>query len=285
MEITGLIEIAIDGVARGLLFALLGAGITLVFGLGNVLNLSLGVFSVIAVVAGVAVVPYVPNAALAAVAGLGFVAVLGLSIDRTLLSSVYRSTGEERILLGIFTTLGLAIFLDGILYVYYPLNYSFPYAGLSFSVGGVSVRESTSIILLVSSALLLALFVFLRKTYLGKAARTVFQDETGARLCGIDPRAIRSLIFVLSVVLAGVAGLLWSMQSAVSVATGFELTIYAIIVSIVGGVRNIEGTIGAGVFLGLVITFGNFLVGAYVSMVILFAVVVTVLILRPEEIA
>lgn len=285
MDAVTLVEVTIDGIARGMLLALLGAGITLVFGLGNLLNLSLGVFSVIAVIAGVVALPYAPNALLAALVGIAAVVALGGVTDRVLLSQVYRSTGETRILLGIFTTLGLAIFLDGILFVTHPLSYALPHPGIGTSIGPVSIRGSTVIVLSTSVLLLAGLFVFLRKTYLGKAARTVVQDEDGALLCGINPRRIRSLVFLLSVALAGAAGILWSLQSPVSVATGFELTIFAIIVSIVGGVRNIEGTIGAGVLLGLVITYGNFFIGAYVSMVILFAVAVAVLILRPEEIA
>ena len=284
MDVVSLVEITIDGIARGMLLALLGAGITLVFGLGNILNLSLGVFSVIAVIGGVVALSYVPNAFLAAVIGIVLVLVLGVAVDRTLLSVVYRSTGETRILLGIFTTLGLAILLDGILFIYYPLSYSLPFSAISISVGSISIRESTLIILVTSSVLLFGLFLFLRKTTLGKATRTVFQDETGALLCGINPRTIRSIVFALSIGLAGAAGILWSLQSAVSVGTAFNLTIFAIIVSIVGGVRNIEGTIAAGLLLGLVITYGNVLVGAYVSMVALFAVAVAVLILRPEEI-
>ena len=285
MEVVTLAEITIDAVARGLLFALLGAGITLVFGLGNVLNLSLGVFAVIGVVAGTQLLPYAPTAAVAALAGLLVVAALGVATDRLLLSSVYRSEGEERILLGIFVTLGLAILLDGLLFVYYPLSYSVPHGVGSQSLAGVGVRGSTLVIIAVASVVLLALFVFLRKTTLGKATRTVFQDETGAVLCGINPRRIRSLIFVLSVSLAGIAGILWSLQSPVSPGNAFDFTIFAIIVSIVGGVRNIEGTVAAGIGLGLLWTFGNYYVDAYQAMMMLFAVAVVVLILRPEEIS
>ena len=286
MEVVTFVEIAIDAVARGLLFALLGAGITLVFGLGNVLNLSLGVFAVIGVVvASQEVLPLAPNAALAALAAVGAVAVLGLATDRILLSSVYRSEGEERILLGIFATLGLAIMLDGLLFVYYPLSYSLPHGVPSQSLFGVGIRGSTVAIIAVASVVLLALFVFLRKTTLGKATRTVFQDETGAVLCGINPRRIRTLIFVLSVSLAGIAGLLWSVQSPVSAGNAFEFTIFAIIVSIVGGVRNIEGTVAAGLGLGLLWTFGNYYIDAYQAMMLLFAVAVVVLVVRPEEIS
>ena len=284
--VTGtLVELAIDGLARGLLFALLGVSITLVFGLGNVLNIALGVFAVLAVIASVELTALVPNVAAGAVGGLVLVGALGLAVDRTLLSSVYRSEGDERIVLGIFVTLGLAIFLEGLLFVFFPLSYTVPHGVEALTLGGLRVRGSTLVVLVVASSVLVGLSLFLDRTYFGTATRTVFQDETGALLCGIDPRRVRTVIFVLSVVIAGIAGILRGLESELSAAAAFELTVFAIIVSIVGGVRNVRGTVAAGVLLGLVITFGNYLIGAYVSKVILFGVAVAVLVARPEEIA
>lgn len=285
MAFSTIVEITIDGVARGMLYALLGAGITLVFGLGSVLNLALGVFAVLAVIISVAVLPTVSHPLAAAFVGIGTVGVLSMVVDRALLTSVYRSVGEERVVVGIFTTLGLEILLSGILYVYYPETYALPFNSVQIPVGGIEVRSSTLLIIAVAGIVLLTLFLFLRRTYLGKATRTVFQDETGALLCGIDPRSIRSLIFVLSAGLAATAGILWSLQSTVTVSSAFELTIFAIIVSIVGGVRNIKGTVAAGVVLGLAATYANYFIGSYFSSVILFSVAVAVLIARPEEIS
>ncbi|MFC3960095.1 branched-chain amino acid ABC transporter permease [Halovivax cerinus] len=284
MEVVTLAEIAVDAIARGLLFALLGAGITLVFGLGDVLNLSLGAFAIVAAVIGATVVSTVP-VPIAALAALAGVAALGLAIDRVLLSPVYRTDGEERILLGIFVTLGLAIAIDGVLFAEFSLRYAFPLDVASRTIGGVTVLGSTMVVIVVASIALAGLFLFLRRTTLGKATRTVFQDETGALLCGINPRRLRSLIFVLSVVMAGTAGLLWSIQAPVGAGSAFDLTIYGIIVSIVGGVRNIEGTAVAGVGLGLLMTYANYFIGAYQAMIVLFGFVVVVLIARPEEIA
>jgi branched-chain amino acid transport system permease protein len=284
--VTGtLVELAIDGLARGLIFALLGVSITLVFGLGNVLNIALGVFAVLAVIASVKLTALVPNVAAGAVGGLVLVGALGLAVDRTLLSSVYRSEGDERIVLGIFVTLGLAIFLEGLLFVFFPLSYTVPHGVEALTLGSLRVRGSTLLVLAVASSVLVGLFLFLDRTYFGTATRTVFQDETGALLCGIDPRRVRTVIFVLSVVVAGIAGIRRGLESELSAAAAFELTVFAIIVSIVGGVRNVRGTVAAGVLLGLVTTFGNYLIGAYVSKVILFGVAVAVLVARPEEIA
>jgi len=278
-------ELAFDSVARGLLFALLGAAITLVFGLGNILNIAIGVFAVVAVVATVELLALVQQPVLASAGGLAFVGVLGLTVDRTLLEVVYREEGEDRILLGIFVTIGLLLFIEGVLFAQFPLSYSVPHSVPTLSLGGAVILGSRIVQVALSAVVLASLFAFLRYTYLGKGTRTIFQDEAGAALCGINIRRIRTLIFVISVVLAGLAGILQSLESGISADNAFELTSFAIIVSIVGGVRNIRGTIAAGLLLGFVITVGNFLIGSYISKIILFGTAVVVLVVKPGEIA
>ena len=285
MTLTTGVELAVDGLARGLSFALLGAAITLVFGLGSVLNLALGSFAVVAVVVAAAVAGTVGSVAAGALAGLAVVVLLGLVVDRTLLSSVYRSTGDERVLLGIFVTLGLGIALDGVLFVYFPLSYSLAHGVPSVEAAGVGIRGSTLLTLVVAAPLLAGLFGFLGRTRLGTATRTVVYDETGAVLCGVNPRRIRTIVFLLSLSLAGVAGLLRAAGSEVTVAAGFELTVFAVVVAIVGGVRDLRGTVAAGLGLGVVATFAGFLVGSYLSNVLLFGVAVAVLVARPEVIS
>lgn len=299
VTISTMVAVAIDGLAFGVFLALLGVGITLVFGLGEVLNLSIGVFSVIAVLMASWAVSAGQSVILAAVIGVVIAAALGLLVDRTLLSLVYKSTGEERILLGIFVTLGLAVFLDGILIngidlsfvadglamPAFPGSYGLPVELSPVPIGLTVVRGSSVVVIGIGVVVLAILYAFLQFTYIGKATRTVFQDEQGAQLVGVNPRRIRSLIFVLSVTVAGIAGVIWSMGQTVSVATGFEYTTFALIVSIVGGVRSMGGAIVAGLALGMVNQFANFFVGSYVATVILFGSAIVFLLAKPEALS
>ncbi|EMA07483.1 branched-chain amino acid ABC transporter permease [Haloferax denitrificans] len=280
-----LLGVAMDGLAFGVFLALLGVGITLVFGLGEVLNLAIGTFAVLAVLVATLVVNSGMGLVVAGAVALVVVALFGLVVDRTILSLVYRSDGEERILLGIFTTLGLTVFLDGVLINYFPSRYTLPLDVGTVSVGGATLTGSSLIIVAIGTVVLAVLFGFLRGTFLGKATRTVFQDERGARLVGVNPRRIRTLIFVLSAAVAGLGGLVFAAGSAVAVSNGFEFTTFALIISIVGGVRSLVGAISAGVFLGLVNQFANFFVGSYVATIILFATAIVVLLARPEAIS
>lgn len=280
-----LIEVTIDGLAQAMFLILLGVGVTLVFGLGEVLNLAIGIFAVGAILIantlsgqmGLAI----PVAMLVSVLAVGLFSLL---VDQTLLELVYRSEGEERILLGIFVTLGLATALEGLLILQYPSEYSLQLGLPSFNVGAVNIVGSILAIIISGVIILVLLFAFLRKTYIGKATRTVFQDEIGSLLVGVDPRKMRTLVFVLSSVVAAIAGVLFALGATVRVGDSFTFTIFALIVAIVGGVRNIEGAVVAGLVLGLVTNYANFFVGSYLASLILFAAAVVVLLVNPQVI-
>ena len=282
VSVSTLAAITVDGIAFGASLALLGVGITLVYGLGEVLNLAIGAFAVIAAVSASLLTSEGVALPVAALAGLGLVGVFGLVIDRTLLSLVYRSDGEERILLGIFTTLGLAVLLEGVLVNVVSSRYSLPLGLPTIDIGTTAVTGTSVASIIVAAVVLLVLFAFLDRTFLGKATRTIFQDERGAQLVGIDPRKIRTLVFVLSAVVAGLAGLLVAARSNVGVGNAFQFTTFALIVSIVGGVRSLVGAVAAGVVLGLVNTLANFFIGSYVATIILFGAAIGFLLLRPE---
>lgn len=282
VTVNTLLELVVDGLAQGLFLTLLGVGITLVFGLGGVLNLAIGTFAVGAVLVATTAIAAGVSVPVAVVLGVLAVGAFSLVVDQTLLELVYESEGEERILLGIFVMLGLAILLDGLLTNFYESRYSLPVEVPSVSIGEITVVGSSLFVITVSLVLLVALYLFLRRTFLGRATRTVFQDEVGAQLVGVDPRRVRTLIFVLSSVIAAVAGVAAAVSGSISVSSGFRFSIFAVIVSIVGGVRSLEGAVVAGLSLGIVTTYANFFIGSYIATLILFGAAVVILVINPE---
>jgi branched-chain amino acid transport system permease protein len=281
-SIPGYIGVGIDGLARGLIFALLGVGITLVYGLGEVLNLAAGSFAVVTILSTIVIAGFGVPLVGAVVIALLLIGVFALLIDKGILSIVYRSEDGERVLLGIFATLGLAMAIDGILFNFFPGRYSIQTGLGSMAVAGISIRSANLVVIVVSATVLIALFLFFRRTFTGRAMRTITQDEVGALHCSINPRKFRTVIFVMSAVLTGSAGVLYALSSAAQVTTGFELTVYALIVSIVGGVRSVSGTILSGILLGLVLTYSTFIIGAYQAVLVLFMVAVGAMIVRGE---
>lgn len=291
VDVSTVAEIGIVGLSTGFRLALLGAGITLVFGLGEVLNLSQGIFAVVAAVIALEMMGTGPLLGLglplpvALIAGLVGIGLVALAVDRGLLSSVYRSDGDERILVGIFVTLGVALALEGILDLQYSYRFSLPIDLPTYRPLDLVVLGGDLLNIAAGAIILLVLFLFLQRTYLGKATRTLTQNEVGAELCGVDTRRMRTLIFVLSALLAGSAGLLQVMGNNISPAAGFGLTTNGLIVSIVGGVRDVRGTVIAGLGLGLVSTFANFYIGSSVALIILFLTAAAVILLKEEALA
>jgi branched-chain amino acid transport system permease protein len=161
-------------------------------------------------------------------------------------------------------------------------RYSLPLDVDPIDVGTTVVTGTSVVSIVVAAVVLLVLFAFLNRTFLGKATRTIFQDERGAQLVGIDPRKIRTLVFVLSALVAGLGGLLIAARSNIGVGNAFEFTTFALIVSIVGGVRSLVGAVVAGVLLGLVNTLAGFFIGSYVATIILFGAAIVFLLIRPE---
>jgi branched-chain amino acid transport system permease protein len=274
--------VVLDGIVLGLQFGLLGVGMTLVYGLGGVLNLAYGQLAVLAaMVAAVALSGGTP-ALVAAAAGLLAAAAAGVVVDRTLMLPVYRQRSERRVLLGLLLTLGVAFVIDGLLLWRYPDGaLRLAIGGEAVPILGVPMRVGSLWATGVSVAVA-ALLLVLRATTPGRAAHAVIQDEVGARLVGINPAAVRTFIFAASGALAGLVAVTRSMTSPVSVTAGFDFTILALIVAVVGGLGSVAGAFLAGVLLGIVSTVSAFYIGQYVTTIVLLAAAALTIVVRPR---
>jgi len=272
----------LDGIVLGLQFGLLAAGLTLVYGLGGVLNLAYGQMAVIAAMtvafardAGIPVLPAI---------GLGLLAggLVGLLLDRTILRPVYRLHDETRVLLSLLLTLGVSFIVDGFLIWRYPLKaLTLHIGGGAIEILGVPMRRGSLVASAITLVTFAGLFVFFRYTSLGLAVRSVIEDEEGARLVGIDPRRMLRLILVLSGVLAGLVAVTRSMVSPVDVTSGLSITVFALIVTVVGGLGNVAGALLAGIILGIVNVVAADLIGSYISLIILLGAAAVTILIRP----
>lgn len=278
-----MIAILLDGIVQGLQLSLMAVGITLIFGLGGVLNLAHGQFAVIGGIAAALFIEHGVNPWAACLLGVAAAGVFGFVVDRTLLLPAYRASGEERLLLGLLITLGLSFVVNGFLDYQYPdiaLTLSLPRP--SFEVGGITIRTASAVVALIAIVAFALLFLFLKATLIGKVIRSIIQNEVGAGLCGIDAPKIRTLIVVMSAAMAGLGAIAQGLFSSLGTEMGNELTSFALIVAVVGGVRSINGTLAAGVLLGIVNAFASYFVGAYFTLLILLAAAAFTILLRPQ---
>ena len=274
--------ILFDGVVQGLQLSLLAVGITLIYGLGGVLNLAHGQFAVVGGVAAALLLQFGIHPLFSALGGIACAGALGLAVDRTLLLPAYRYRGEERLLLGLILTLGFSFVVDGF------LNWKFPEFSLSFrlpvpmvEIAGIPMRTASLAASAIAALVFAGLFAFLKLTLAGKSIRSIIENEAGAELCGIDPSRTRTLIVCLAAMMAGVAGVTQGLFSSLGTEMGPEFTTLGLLVAVVGGVRSINGTLAAGILLGVVNAFASHYVGAYVAYIILLSFAMATILVRP----
>lgn len=275
--------VVFDGIVLGLQFGLLGVGLTLVYGLGGVLNLAHGQLAVLGGIVAALAIDAGRSALTAVVLGLAVAGAVGLAIDRTLMRPVYRRRGEPRVLLGLLLMLGVAFVIDGVLVWRYPIEaLTLRIGGDPLEILGVSMRTGSLLasgVAVAAGAVLVAFFHFATT---GKAIRSVIQDEEGARLCGVNPAFVRSLVFAMSGVLAALVAVTRSMTSPVTVNAGIDFTILALIVAVVGGLGSVSGAFLAGVLLGIVNTVSAFYIGSYVTTIVLLGAAALTIVARPS---
>jgi len=273
----------LDGTVLGLQFGLLAVGLTLVYGLGGVLNLAYGQMAVVsAMVVGFAIdagIPVLPAAMLGLLAG----GLFGLLLDQTILRRVYRLQGEARVLLSLLLTIGVAFIIDGFLNWRYPLQaLNIFVSGGAIEILGVPMRRGSLLASAITLAVMAALFAFFRFTTLGRAVRSVIEDEEGARLVGIDPQRMLRLILVLSGMLAALVAITRSMVIPVDVQGGFPITVFALIVAVVGGLGSVPGALLAGILLGIINSIAASTIGTFMSLVILLVAAAVTILIRPS---
>jgi branched-chain amino acid transport system permease protein len=273
----------LDGIVLGLQFGLLAVGLTLVYGLGGVLNLAYGQMAVVAAIIVSLVMeaglPMLPAVGVGLLAGGAF----GLLLDATLLRPVYRRHGEARVLLSLLLTLGLSFIVDGLLLWRLPLEaLSLPIRGRAVQILGVPMRRGSLLASAISVVAFVGLFLFFRSTMLGRAIRSVIQNEEGARMIGIDPKRMRTFILVSSGLLAALVAVTRSMSIPVTVTSGISFTIFALIVTVVGGLGSVSGAFLAGLILGIVNSISASYIGTFLTFIVLLVAAALTILLRPS---
>jgi branched-chain amino acid transport system permease protein len=282
MDLSGLLFI-LDGVVLGAILSLIAVGLTLIYGLADVLNLSHGEILVAGTVAASVLLQYIGLPLfLSFTAGVLVTVGAGVFIEKVVLRPVYTLEGDERVLLGLYMTLAFSILLHGILITTFPTAYlTVNLPTPTIELNGIRVRTAQIFAGAFSSVILAILFLFLKRSWTGMAIRSLTQNEVGALLVGINVKRYRLLVFVLGSLLVALAGIIRSIVATVGPENGFEFTILALLVCVVGGIRSVYGTIVAGLMIGVVYSFLVYLIGTYLAYVALLAVVMVTLLVRP----
>lgn len=250
-----LVYFAALGIMTGGLYGLLGLGLTLIFGVMRVINVSHGEMLMLgaytAIVLGLTTIQS-PWAAI--VAGVVVVTLAGLTIARLLLRpiTIDGRIHEQR---GMVLSLGLSLVIANLILAIFGPEYQRVPGRLAegaIEIGDLVLERQRLVILAASLAFAAALMLFLKFTLTGLAIRAVGENPEAAQASGISVRRIHLLTFAIGSALAGAGGALITPATYAFPAMGLSYTLYAFSVVIIGGLGSVWGAILAGFLLGIV---------------------------------
>ncbi|HTZ35886.1 MAG TPA: branched-chain amino acid ABC transporter permease [Stellaceae bacterium] len=279
-------EFLILGIVLAGIYALFSVGLTLIFGVLDVINTAHGeFFAVGGYLAFAAIVLLHLPAPVGIAAGTLGAFLLGLAVYPLLIAPLRRRLGRRpQGPLFLVLTLGLSTFMQSSLLAIAGGDYLRvpPYLGGMLDLGFTDVSYQRLLILGVAVVALAALFLFLRFHRVGMAVRAVALNPEAAQSVGINLARVFTLTLGLGLGLAGLAGALIAPLFNVYPAVGFPLTIKAFAITILGGLGNLPGALAASVVVAVVESLSVLVISSQWQSIIAFAVMILVLLVRPQ---
>jgi len=279
-----LLQLLINGLVLGVIYALIAMGLALIFGVLEIVNFAHGEFYMLGAVAAYFLtmdlaVGYWGSIALVTLGALA----LGVVFYEMLLAPIAGRDFERSILL----TLGVSMVLqNGAMYLLTatPRMETTPYSYQNLLVGDVRITMLRVFALGLALVAFAALYLVLYHTRLGKAMRGVAQNRAAALMVGIDPRAVSRLAVAIGIGLSGLAGAALAPVYSIYPGMGIAFVFKAFAIVVIGGLGNVSGSALAAILLGLLESIGGgFLAPTFVD-VIAFVAMILVLLFRPAGI-
>ncbi len=276
-----IIQIIINGIAIGSVYALAAIGLTLIFGIIEIVNFAHGEFIMLSMYGSYwlftlwGIDPYLGMLLL-----VPLFFFVGVGTEKLIINKVVNASP----FIQIFATNGLSlVILSGALILwgvdYREVSPSYIFNDLSF--WGIRISLVNLLGILINIGAIVALFLFLYKTYIGKAIRAVSQQKRGAMIVGINVPFLYTLSFGIGIAYAAIAGITMSTIFSIYPSVGGVFVLVAFITVIFGGYNSIMGSFLAGFIIGQIEVFTAFYLTSHLKEIMYFFVFVMILLFRP----
>ena len=292
IDISSLAGPLVNGILWGGLFALIGMGLSLVFGVMNLINVAHGDLVILATYfafflsTGLVLrqdLPVGMDPILSLVIVMPVMFGLGFAIQKFLLNRAFTVSAEAPLIIAFGVGL---IIQNAALRFWTPMSRSLtpPYALEAFMIGPVRVRVVYVIAFAAALIMVFLMREFLKRTYLGRAISATAQNKNAAHLMGINTSRVYAFAFAIAMAIAAIAGVCLGLIFSFTPESGVAFLIIAFGVVIIGGLGSMVGTLLGGIIMGLAMTLGGSLIGMRWQMLILYLIVIVVLAARPQGI-
>jgi branched-chain amino acid transport system permease protein len=269
----------INGIVTGMILALVASGLTLIFGIMDVVNFAHGELFMLGAYVGTTVAVTTGSFWLALLVASAIIAVLGAAIQITTLRPLL---GRDP-LTTILATFGISLVLQNYaLWQYGPVARKIPepFTG-HFNLFYLEYPYYRIAIALLSAAIIGGLYLFLKYGTYGIWIRATTQDRIMASAMGIPVPWVHTAVFAIGAAMAAASGVLFGPLVGVNHAMGLDWTLKAFIVVVVGGMGNLGGSILASIFISLLEAYAALWMSPAQAVIVSFVVLILTLLIRP----
>ena len=280
-----MIQLLVNGLLRGSIYALMAFGLTLTFGIMKVINYAHGDFFMLGAYATYFVIVLSKLDFLVAVALSGaLLLIIGIAIERFILRPLRRVSGSLWVTNAFVLTLGLSLVIENsVLFVWKAdariVSGVFPG---SMNIHGVVLIFQRLVILVATLLVVTSFLYFVNRTYVGKGIRATSENEQVAKTLGLNIDFLYMLSFGIASLLAGLAGGLLLPLYGAFPSDGLEPLLKGFAVVLIGGLASIRGSLYGGLLLGVFESFATFFFSAGWNNVLVVVLVMIVLLFKPE---
>ena len=269
-----IVQLLVNGVLLGSVYAMVGLGMSMIFGIIGLTNLAHGELVVLGAYFSTLLAQAMGvDPVLTLVVTVPAMFLLGMGLQHLLINRAMARGGEPALLV----TFGLSIILQDAMLMLFSADArhaATPYSTRTLRVAGLNIACLDLVLFLICLACVLGLTLFLRRTYTGRAIRALSDDRTAASLVGINVQRVYDIAMGVALATAAVAGLCIGMKWTFYPSSGGQYLLIAFIVVVIGGMDSIPGTLLAGLGFGLAQVVGGANYGLFISYVIMLAALV-----------
>jgi branched-chain amino acid transport system permease protein len=273
------LQLVINGVLIGALFALAAYGMALVWGVMNVINVVQGEF----VILGGYVAVYTAQAGLPPLAGIPAAAVVLFVIGYVLYRLIIFRLIDRDLFTSLLATFGLSILFQQLMNQLFGADVRILEAGFGtwFLMGGlVTVSKIKVVAFCLTIAIAVILVLFMRRSRMGQAIRATAQNSRAARILGVNVNHVYATTYAINAAMCGAAGALVVMSLTIHPYQGLVYTVRSFTIVVIAGLGNIAGVIAAAFGLGAAEQFAGFILGAQYQVAFVYLLLVFILVGR-----
>lgn len=273
------VQLLVDGMLIGAIFALAAYGLALVWGVMNIINVTQGEY----VMLGGFVTVMLAEWGVHPMFGVPVAAVLLFMIGWLVYQTIIFRIVDRDLFTSLLATFGISIVLQQLMNTVFGADVRVAESGFGtwFAFDGlVTVSQIKVVAFLMVLVLGACLVIFLKRSRLGQAIRATAQNARAARVMGVDTDKVYAATFGLNAAICGATGALVAMAYTIHPYIGLPYTVRSFMIVIVAGLGNLPGVLAAGLGLGTAENFAGFILGAEYQIAFVFGLLVVVLLLR-----